>query len=441
MSSGRESTVPTDPRLIEGQRPTSVVPSSGGPGRRILIVCPQAPSPPDGGFDLRVHHLAYQLARRHRVILLAYGFPGDGRDWVGLAQTFERAHWVRPPATLGFQRRRRVASLSRRRRQLVSLWGRSSFHLNALRSRAMQEAIDRLCRTADFDLIQVESSRMMCFDYPRGTPLVLDEHNIEYDLLDRVAAVETSPLRRRFGQLEATRTRREEWRAWATVDGCIATSVVDEAVIRRTCPAVPTAVVPNAVDTDYFSPGDVAVDQDSMVFVGRMDYRPNVDAVTWFALHVLPHVRRVRPSVVLTVVGDGAPSSVRRLAGPDVIVTGRVDDVRPFVRRAGVVVVPLRAGGGTRFKVLEALSMAKPVVSTTVGVEGLDVAGGEHLLLADDPDEMAKHVLHLMADPALRARIGAAGRSLAVERYGWAAAAARLETFHSEVVAGAVAGG
>jgi glycosyltransferase involved in cell wall biosynthesis len=429
--------VQTDTPLTEGRRRAPTGPAAGG--RSVLMVWSQLPSPPDGGSDLRVHHLASQLARRHRVTLLAYGSPGDGRDWDGLARVLTGVHRVPPPAGHALRRRGRLGSLSRRQRQLASLWGRSSFHLNALRSGAMQVAIDGLVRTVGFDIIQVESSGMMCFEFPGGAPVVLDEHNIEYTLLGQVADVERSPLRRRFGRLEAAKTRREEHRFWSLVDGCVATSAVDEAVIRRTCPSVPTAVVPNAVDTDHFTPGAVPVDPDSVVFVGRMDFRPNVDAVTWFALHVLPRVRRVRPSTVLTVVGDGAPSSVRRLAGPDVVLTGRVEDVRTFVDRAAVVVAPLRAGSGTRLKVLEALSMAKPVVSTTVGVEGLDVAGGEHLLLADDPDEMADDVLRLMADPALGARLGAAGRSLVVERYGWAAAAARLEAFHGEVVAAAVA--
>jgi sugar transferase (PEP-CTERM/EpsH1 system associated) len=428
--------VRAEKQLTDDERWAAAGPMTVSPGRRILIVCPEAPSPPDGGFNLRVYHLATQLARRNRVTLLAYGAADDGRDWDGLARTLEGVHRVPPPAirAAGHQ----LGALRRRRRQLASLVRRSSFHLNVLRSESMQAAIDGLVRTAGFDIIQVESSGMMCFDYLGDAPVVLDEHNIEYDLLSRVAEVETSPLRRLFGRLEATKARREELRAWKVVDGCVATSVVDESVIRSACPAVRTAVVPNAVDTDWFTPGTAPVDQDSMVFVGRMDYRPNVDAVTWFALHVLPRVRRVRPSATLTVVGDGAPPSVRRLAGHGVVLTGRVEDVRPFVHHAGVVVAPLRAGSGTRLKVLEALSMAKALVSTPVGVEGIDVTAGEHLLLADDPDEMADKILVLMSDPVLRARIGALGRTLVVERYGWTAAVARLEAFHGEVVRSAV---
>jgi glycosyltransferase involved in cell wall biosynthesis len=194
------------------------------------------------------------------------------------------------------------------------------------------------------------------------------------------------------------------------------------------------------VDTEHLQPDSSPVDPEALLFVGSLNYRPNADGVAWFVEEVLPRVRRARPGAVLTIVGRGTPALLRRLAAPGVIVAGAVDDVLPYLRRASVVVAPLRVGGGTRLKVLEGLSMAKPVVSTTLGAEGLDVADGEHLLLADEPAEMAGSILRLLADPALGRRLGDAGRALAVERYGWAGAAARLEAFHAEV-ASARAGG
>jgi glycosyltransferase involved in cell wall biosynthesis len=407
--------------------PTSVDPASG---RRVLIVCPEAPSPPTWGFALRVHHLALQLARRHRVTLIAYGTAEDGRDWAGLRRTLDAVHRVAPPAALE----------SRRRHQLASLGGHSSFHLNALHSEAMQRELDALLGDRRFDIVQVESSQMMCFRFPGDTPVVVDEHNIEYQLLERMARIETSAVRRFFGRVEASKVRHEEQQAWLRAAGCVATSAIDAAAIRSAHPGVPTAVVPNAVDTEHLRPDSSPVDPEALLFVGSLNYRPNADGVAWFVEEVLPRVRRARPAAVLTIVGRGTPALLRRLAAPGVIVAGAVDDVLPYLRRAGVVVAPLRVGGGTRLKVLEGLSMAKPVVSTTLGAEGLDVADGEHLLLADEPAEMAGSILRLLADPALGRRLGDAGRALAVERYGWAGAAARLEAFHAEV-ASARAGG
>ncbi|MGD0834716.1 MAG: glycosyltransferase family 4 protein [Candidatus Dormibacteria bacterium] len=410
--------------------------SSGGgtrqaSGRRVLIVCPEAPSPPTWGFALRVHHLALQLAKRNRVSMLTYGTPDDGRDWDGLERMLDGVHRVPPPA----------AQRARRRQQLASLGGRASFHLGALRSEAMQRELDSLLAHGGFDIVQVESSQLMCLEFHGTTPVVLDEHNIEYQLLGRVAGIESSAVRRLFGRLEAAKVEREEQRAWSVADGCVATSSVDEAVIRTARPEMPTAVVPNAVDTDYFHPSPAPADPEGIVFVASLSYRPNTDAVAWFTDQVLPRVRRARPGAVLTVVGKGPPTWLRRLEGPGVVVTGAVDDVRPFLERASVVVAPLRVGSGTRLKVLEGLSMAKAVVSTTLGAEGLDVADGEHLLLADDPAELADTILRVMADPALAGRLGAAGRALVLERYGWASAAARLEAFHAEVAGVEVGGG
>lgn len=405
----------------EGEQAAQAAPASD-PQRSILIVCPDAPAPPTWGFGVRVFHLATQLARGHRVTLVAYGRSGDRRDWTSLARTL---HAVRPvPAPASFR--------ARRWRQLASMASRSSFHLTSLRSHAMQRAIDELLSESHFDLVQVESSALMCFDFG-STPVVLDEHNIEYDLLRQVAEVETSPVRRMYGRAEAAKVRREERDAWRRSDGCATTSPDDETVVRRAYPALPTAVVPNAVDTDALRPSAVSCDPERMVFVGQMNYRPNADAVDWFARQVLPLVRRARPAAALEVVGHEVPPSLRGL--PGVTYSGWVEDVKPYLARAGIVVAPLRAGGGTRLKVLEGLSMAKPVVSTTVGAAGIEALPGEHLLLADDPGEMADQILRLMSDPGLRDRLGAEGRALVVQRYGWTAAAARMDAFHNEVLA------
>jgi glycosyltransferase involved in cell wall biosynthesis len=370
-----------------------------------------------------VENLTRRLARHHRVTLLTYGEAGDGHDWDELQAGLHAV--CRVPL--------RRPLRPRRVRQLASLARRSSFHVGDLRTRAMQRAIDTLIRSGDFDIVQVESSQLMCFDFPGGRPLVLDEYNIEHALLRRVARLEASPARKLFGHLEAAKVEREERRAWARVDGCVALSPLDEALVRAGYPGVRTAVVPNAVDTDYFGPADGPVDPESMVFVGMMNYRPNADGVLWFAAEVLPRIRSRRPSATLTVVGGGAPSSVRKLGGPRVTLTGRVDDVRPFMARAGVVITPLRAGGGTRHKVLDALSMGKAVVSTTLGAEGIEVVNREHLIMVDDPDEMADRILDVMSDASLRDRLALAGRALMLERYGWDAAALRLEAFHDEV--------
>lgn len=412
---------------------------TGRPARRILLLTPVAPTPPSWGFVIRVHHLAMGLARHHQVTLVSYGAPGDNRDWAAMEESFAAVHRVPSP----------VAG-SRRRAQMAHLLRTSSFHLGGLWSHDLQMTLDRLLSTEDFDLIQVESSQMGSFHFPAELPVILDEHNLEYQVLSRVAATETSPLRRLYGNVEAMKARRDEHRTWTRMAGCVATSELDAHAIRAECPDLPVAIVPNAVDISYFAPARAtATVPGSLVFVGRLDYRPNTEAVRWFITEVLPRLRRVQPSTHLTVVGDGAPAWLEAMSsGPGkgdlggsggVTVTGQVPDVRPYVAAAQVVVAPLRAGGGTRLKLLEAMAMAKPIVSTRLGAEGLDVEEGEQMDLADDPEQMTEAILRLFREPDRRRRLGRAGRALVEERYGWAPALATLEAFHDQVLAPAPA--
>jgi glycosyltransferase involved in cell wall biosynthesis len=166
-----------------------------------------------------------------------------------------------------------------------------------------------------------------------------------------------------------------------------------------------------------------------VVFLGVMHYRPNVDAAMYFAREILPHLLRERPNLTFTIVGGGAPEELRRLAGPNVILTDRVPDTRPYLARAGAFVVPLRMGSGTRLKVLEAMAMGRPVVSTSLGCEGIAVVDGQHALVADDPSTFARTVLQVLGDPALASRLGSNGRHLVERRYSWPSVLKRLDSF------------
>ena len=390
--------------------------------RRILLICPEPPAPPTWGFALRVYHLGRELARHHDVTLLTYDRGDPTRDWRHLEELF-RVRRVEVPSS----------AHGKRRTQLRSLLSRRSYHLGSLRTGAMQRAIDELTAGERFDVIQVESSQMSGFDFPSGPTLVLDEHNVEHDLMRRVASVESSWLRRVYQGMEQRKVRDEEIAAWRLADGCTVTSVQDERTVREAAPATPTRVITNGVDLEHFAPIPGAVAPDSIVFVGSINYRPNTDAVLHFATRILPLVRRARPAATFAVVGQGAPAAVRRLEGPGIRILGGVPDVRPHLADAAVVVVPLRMGGGTRLKVLEGLAMGKALVSTSLGCEGIDVEDGRHLLVADSPEQFAEAVVGLMADAELRRELGAAGRVLVERRYGWATAAAELEAFHRQL--------
>jgi glycosyltransferase involved in cell wall biosynthesis len=261
---------------------------------------------------------------------------------------------------------------------------------------------------------------------------VLDEHNIEYDILRRTAEGDRAPLRRAFNYLEYQKLRSEERRAWARSDGCVFTSERDRDLAVSAGCDVPTAVVPNGVDVVEFAPADAPRGSD-IVFVGA-DFYPNNDAIRFYANEVLPHVLRGLPGARLIVVG-GAADALRDRPREGVELLGVVDNVREHIARAAVVIAPLRVGGGTRLKILEAMAMARPVVATRIGAEGIDALAGRDILIADDPRDLARETLRVLADPDLARQVGAAGRQLVQRRYDWDVLGGDLRRFARTLLA------
>ena len=258
---------------------------------------------------------------------------------------------------------------------------------------------------------------MASFTFNPRSVLVLDEHNIEYELLYRMFRTETSLARRFYNWIEFTKFRREEISTWRRVTGCVSTSRREEEIITQLVPCAQTIVGQNGVDVDYFLPSSEPADENALVMTGLMHYRPNIDGAVHFVQEVLPRLLASRPGIVFYIVGAGATDEVKKLAGSNVVVTDTVPDVRPYIRKAAVFIVPLRMGGGTRLKVLEGLSMEKAVVSTSVGCEGIDVTHGKHLLIADEPEAFAAGILKVLSDRDLAMNLGREGRALVEREY------------------------
>jgi glycosyltransferase involved in cell wall biosynthesis len=330
---------------------------------------------------------------------------------------------------------------AKRRGQMASLLSPVSFQRRNLTSPAMQRKLDELCAAYDYDVIQVESSQLAGYRFDPRAAFVLDEHNIEYELLYRMYSSDRSPLRRAYNWLEYRKFRREEIRSWQEATGCVMTSAREQEMVRQIIGRKPITVVPNAVDVHNFVPSDTPVDPNAIVMTGLMRYRPNSDAALFFIREVMPRILATRPELVFYVVGAGPPDELKRLAGPNVVVTDTVPDARPYVHKAAAFVVPLRMGSGTRLKVLEGLSMAKPMVSTTLGCEGIDVKNGEHLLVADEPAQLADAVLELLGNPELGARLGQCGRELVLRQYSWETVVEELERFYGELLGAREAAG
>ena len=400
---------------------------------KILLLAPYPPYPPRGGGALRVYHLAKGLAARHDLTLLS--FAPDAAAAAAMAPLRELAGLVTvqgpPPRGLA---RRALGTLAS---PLPDMALRN-------RSRPFAEALSRLLAADRYDVVQAESIELAGYALMArglGPRLVLDQFNAEH-LLQRRAAL--ADLRRAlalrpralagglYSLIQWRKLSRYEARLLRELDLVTVVSEEDRAALARLAPrgGARLAVVPNGVDTARVRPGAVRGDMGpfTMAFTGTLDFRPNLDALRWFVGEVLPLVRAARPRARLLVVGRAAGPAALALAGDAVEVVGEVPDVAPYIDGAAVYVVPMRIGGGSRLKLLEALAMEAPVVSTPMGAEG--VAGlrdGEHLLLASSPRAFADAVLRLMGDPALGRRLGAAGRAHVAAHYDWSAIVPPLE--------------
>jgi glycosyltransferase involved in cell wall biosynthesis len=394
---------------------------------RVLVVGAWFPYPPRWGWATRVYQLARQLAVRHDVTLLTYATSADEENVAELERQGLRVETVRQEAP---------STIERRGAQLRSLLGRTPYEPHRTYSREMQQAIDRLFAREAFDVVQLESTLVWPFRFPDGTPLVLDEHNVDYETYARMREGTRSPLRKAFYLVEEGRVRRYEQDAWRRSSGLVLTSAREEEMAREVAPHTATAVVPNGVDTEYFTPDASGIEPRTIVFNGVLDYRPNLDAALFLADEVLPRVHETHPDARVVVVGRGGPDELQQVRKPNVDATGEVPDVRPYLARAEVVAVPILAGSGTRFKVVEGLAMSKPMVSTAVGCEGIGVEDGRHLLIADTSEELASAIVRLFDDAALARSLGQAGREYVEREYSWTRAGERLQALYDVVLEG-----
>ncbi len=412
---------------------------------RVLCLTGFPPSPPTFGAQRRIHGLLSSLSRRHEVTVLSLAGPEfDQQKSADAIRAYGEPILV--PA-------RPAEGASKRLLQLRSLFSAHTFEYHHFLARALERRLHELLATRSFDVMQLEIHLFAHFDLRRAPAggqapkLVIDAHNVEYDLARQMTAGDHGPLRRIYHEVNWRKLRHEEVAAWSRVDGVAFTSELDRSRALADVPSLRSAVVANAVDVEYFQPrpSDPRPDGRTILFFGTGDYFPNRDGLSWFLREIWPVVSARHPDAKLKVVGPRPTPEVLAARGPRVEVTGLVDDLRPHIAEAAVSIVPLRIGGGTRLKIVEALAMGKAIVSTHLGAEGLDVTHEEDILLADDVASFAASIGRVLDDPALGARLGGAARSLAVRRYSWDSAADKLEAFYDEVLghqpAGAVANG
>jgi sugar transferase (PEP-CTERM/EpsH1 system associated) len=388
------------------------------------------PYPADAGARIRDFHLIREAARTSRIHLFSLLPPGDStdvgqlRDFCKSIETFVLRQPLPARQFVSFIR----WSLARRPIAVFP------FYCAEVASR-LQDIIAR----EKIHVFQIEHSLLAAYldAAPRegGCRTVLSLHNVCFEQYRQMARLDVGLAARALYRLKAFAMRNAERHYLPRFDCCVVVSTADRELLQRTLPEVRAVVIENGVDCARLESLPEASSGSGLLFAGVMGYPPNADGVMLFARSILPRIRVFVPDVKLLVVGHAPPARVKALGRePGIEVTGYVNDILPYYRLAKVIVIPLRAGGGTRLKILEAMALGRAVVSTTIGCAGLEVRHRVHLLIADDPQQFADCVVQLLGDDALRAELAANARRLVEERYDWANIGRRLALAHREIL-------
>lgn len=390
---------------------------------RVLVLDEALPWPPDSGKRLRTWNLLRQLAPRHAITFLAHGESEAGRE--ARARQALEAAGLRVHTAPALPERHGAALYGALLRNCASPW---PYSVAKHHTRAFAAAVQRELARSRYDLVQVEwtpyASHLLRLASPLP-PALIASHNIEAQIWERRAQMAGAAASWYF-KWQAAKMRRFEARAFAMARCVTGVSDLDAATAHQ-LGARRVGVVANGVDLEYFRPRVAPPPGCDIVFVGALDWFPNQDAVEFFSAAVMPLVLAVLPEARFRVVGRRPPASWPARLGPGTELVGEVADVRPELERAALAVAPLRIGGGSRIKILEALAMEKAVVATTVGAEGLQLVPGTHLEIADAPPHLAARVLALLREPRAARAMGCRGADWVRQCYGWDQSARMLE--------------
>ena len=382
---------------------------------RILMLSPTLPWPLDMGDKIRIYHVLRELARvGHEVTLLTQAHEPYDPDDLEPLKTYCRELLVIP-----------IKNRPRLHAAIKSIISRKPYRVAKFESQKFKQAVAQALQK-DYDILWVHFMETLAYvpqSYTRKKRLlvVLDQHNADERFWETYAR-EGWPWVRLFAKINLWQLRKLQTLALKRVNVIMSVSKEDAdfTQTRLPNPATQVWVVPNGVDTESFRLPDTAERKNHIIFCGAMDVLMNIDAVEWFARRIFPKVRKTVPDAEFWIVGRNPVPKVKALASlPGVRVTGQVEDVRPYYTEAKVAVAPFRYGGGTKIKVLEAMALGVPVVSTPVGCQGIEVMSGKHLFKEENEKAFAQRTINLLQDERLRRRMAAEARRLVEERYSW----------------------
>ncbi len=383
-----------------------------------------SPYPPDLGPTKRNIPLFLENIKRHEVSVLAFGTEEEEKR-------FREMYGARCKHIVFVNNKRpRIVNF------LLRLWllatGRSSFR--RFYTRKFARALDELLKQERFDLIHCCTTILGYYQLPANIPLVGDTHNVEYDNIYRAFKQSHNLILKAYFYWDHLRLKHEELEITRKFDVVVTTTERDRQLYLKELPDKPMVVIPNGVEPAFFQRLEIAEEPKTMVFTGLMNYLPNHHGVTYFLDEIFPLILEREPDARVMIVGAFPPKKLLRRASANVIVTGWVDDVRPYFLRGQVFIIPLLIGGGIRGKALEAMAMRRPIVTTTIGCEGINLKHEESALFADTPREFADAVVRLFNDPTLRARLAENAYRSVVEGYSWEVNGLAFERVYQSLV-------
>ena len=402
---------------------------------RILFFSPRVFWPADSGARIRDHYLLRALASRASLTFLGICLPEEVNSLPQLKNGLNL-----PPEAIRLVPQRARYSAWKLLRGFI---GPTPLSILNYYDEKVGGELQRLLQERSFDIVQIEGIHLAGYlpiirSSPSRPLVICDWHDVESDRMARYSEHAPNWLQEVYARRTTGLLRSAERKLLAQCDAHVMVSDRDLQLLRGMVPQIRAQVIENGVDVGlYTAPPDSAEEASTcVVFVGSMDFHPNIDAATYFAREVWPKIHTQAPGLQFVIVGSRPVAAVRELAKlPGVVVTGTVEDVRPYYRKALLAVAPLRIAGGTRLKILEAMAAGVPVVATRIGAEGLEIKSEQDFLLGDTPDEIASAVSRLYSSPALRRQLSTRGRELVTARYDWAALGESLYRLHRDLLA------
>ncbi len=378
----------------------------------IIFITKELPYPPDNGHRNRTFHLLQGLAQNNKIWLFTFGNRVEANEKLKSLAQYSIDCAVIEPNEIN------VNKLVFR--VFISLFSKVPFSITRRVSAKMRTAVKNFLGRERADIIVCDSIYQAANIPECAAKKILNEHNIESQIMKRYCQVTNNIFVKAFVYLEHFKMRKYEIQEWRKFDSVLAVSETDKQEISKRLGRANLSVISNGVDLNYFSSNGAITKPYALAYIGQMNWYPNIDAVMYFLGNIYPVIKKEFQQASFYIVGANPPKPIQKLARiHGAQITGYVSDTRPYIQQTEVFVVPLRIGGGTRLKILEAMAMGKAVVSTSIGCEGLKVTHEENILIADNPEEFATCVKKLFNNQALRENLGTSARRFVEQNYSW----------------------